>query len=196
MINADLTLQSFKQEDKNVRNAFGADTVRIETLPKGFRLFKLTAGRAEAHKKHGVSPWWSAVYPYKEDHEGALGRYQQAKLNKIDMSSMVRYMSAVCIDWNDLDNYVEIQMRDAIKCYWGTFAPQDKWNDSSKESAAKERWVSRGGTSAQQAVLPSELGALEAWQFYIPNLKDEHIIRSSVIPAHDMAALGMYLGKL
>lgn len=195
MINENLNMESFKQERESVRKAFGENSVRVVTLPKGFRLFKLTAGAAEAGT-YGVTGWWSPVYPYEEDYEGALGRYQQAKLNKIDMSSMVRYMSAVCIDWNELDNYVEVQMKDSIKCYWGTFAQQKKWSDANKQSAAKERWVSRGESSSEKAVLPDDLGALESWQFYIPNLKDEHIVRSSVIPAHDMVALGMYFGKI
>ena len=194
MINQDLSLVTFRTERDSVQNAFGDGTVRIETLPKGFRLFKLTVGKAAAGR-YGVTGWWSPVYPFKEDYEGALGRFNQAKLNGIDMSSMVRFMSAVCIDWNDLDNYVEVVMRDSIKVYWGTFAPQGKWNDDTQANRAKERWVSRGGTSSETAVLPDTLGVLEAWQFFIPNLRDAHITRSSVIPAHDMAALGMYFGK-
>lgn len=195
MINPDLSLVTFKAERQSVQEAFGEGTVRVETLPKGFRLFKLTAGEAQAGR-HGVTGWWSPVYPFKEDYEGALGRYNQAKLNGIDMSAMTRFMSAVSMDWNDLDNYVEVTTRDSIKVYWGTFAPQGKWNDDGKASAAKERWLSRGGGDASSADLPDTLGVLEAWQFYIPNLKDEHILRSSVIPSHDMVALGMYLGKV
>ena len=42
----------------------------------------------------------------------------------------------------------------------------------------------------KDAVLPNELGALEAWQFYIPGLKEEHLSRNDrIISAHDMVSL-------
>jgi len=199
-----LTMQDFKVggrlglRDSDI-TAFGKGTVRVETLPVGFRLFKLTKGDAAAHAKYGVTPWWSPVKPFKEDYEGALGRYQQAKLNKIDMSAMVRYMSAVSIDWNALDNYIEIETKVEISAFWGTFAPQMKWADSRKSNLHREMSTARTamasrGMGIKDAVLPDHLGALEAWQFYIPKLKDEHIKRSSTINAHDMVALGMYFG--
>ncbi len=180
-------------------DAFGAGTVRVVELPARFELFKLTKGEAEAHKKYGVTPWWSPVHPYREDYEGAIGRYQQAKLNKIDMSSMVRYMSAVCIDWNSLDNYIEVAAKVPLSAFWGTYAPQGKWDDNRKKNLHKEMSVGRTATASRgmgikDSVMPDHLGALESWQFYIPKLKDEHIERKSSIPAHDMAALGMYFG--
>lgn len=52
----------------------------------------------------------------------------------------------------------------------------------------KDWQVNRG------AELPPDLGVLEAWQLYIPNLKEADIKRASVISAHDMVALGMALG--
>lgn len=198
MINENLSMQTFNNERESVRLAFGQGTVRVVTLPAGFKLFKLTKGEAEAGE-YGVTGWWSPVNPYEEDDEGALGRYVQAKLNKIDMSSMVRYMSAVCIDWNSLDNYVEVKMLDSIKCYWGTFAPQKKWNDARNKDLGKEMRVSstmqkNRSEGIKDAMLPNELGVLESWQFYIPNLTDDHIERSSVMPAHDMHVLGMHFG--
>jgi hypothetical protein len=33
------------------------------------------------------------------------------------MSAMVRFMSAVCIDWNDLDNYVQVKLNDQCKVF-------------------------------------------------------------------------------
>ncbi|KAA5607531.1 hypothetical protein F1188_01845 [Roseospira marina] len=176
-------------------DAFGTTKpVRVVELPAGFRLFKLTKGEAPAHPTYGVTPWWSPVLPYREDYEGALGRYHQAKLNKIDMSAMVRYMSAVCIDWNDLDNYIEVVTQVPISAFWGTFAAQKKWSDAGKKSLHKERQVSVSGIGAEDARLPDDIGVLEAWQFFIPKLKDEHITRHSIINAHDMVALGIHFG--
>ncbi|PCH65829.1 MAG: hypothetical protein COC04_00940 [Gammaproteobacteria bacterium] len=192
MINENLNRASFYNERKSVQEAFGK--YEIVTLPKGFNIFKLTKGAAEEHPKYGLSPWWSPVKPFKQDYEGALGRYQQAKLNKIDMSAMVRYMSAVCIDWNDLDNYVQVELTDSAKAYWGTFAPQSKFSSESydlkviRERKAQEKRVNGN------AQLPNELGVLESWQLYIPNLKEEHVKRCQLINAHDMVALGMAFG--
>jgi hypothetical protein len=175
--------------------------VRVVTLPSGFRLFKLSAGEAKEDPRWGVTPWWSPVMPYQEDDEGAIGRYEQAKMNRIDMSSMVRYMSAVCVDWNDLDNYIEVQVKPGVQisCFWGLFAPQALYSDEKKNSAQTTARVSKTSAASraagyQAAVLPNELGALDAWQFYIPGLKDEHIVRSSVLNAHDMVVLAMHFG--
>jgi hypothetical protein len=118
VINTDLTLDDFKNLPQGHQDAFTKGSVRLETLPKGLQLFKLTAGRAQSDPKWGVTPWWSAMKPFKEDYKGALGRFQQAKLNGIDMSAMVRLMSAVCIDWNDLDNFVQVELLDECKAFW------------------------------------------------------------------------------
>jgi hypothetical protein len=175
--------------------------VEVVTLTAGFRLFKISAGSAKAGQ-NGVTPWWSPVMPYREDKEGAIGRFEQAKLNKIDMSSMARYMSAVCVDWNDLDNYIEVQVKPGVKvsCFWGLFAPQNIYSDPGKRSADKIARVSRTSKASRaagyhDAVLPEQLGVLDAWQFYIPGLTDAHIVRSSVLNAHDMITLAMHFGR-
>ncbi|MBL6457756.1 hypothetical protein JMJ55_20675 [Belnapia sp. T6] len=191
MLNENLSIADFYRLRKSDQAGFAK--WRIETLPKGMLLFKLTKGDAP-EGQYGVTPWWSAVRPFKEDDEGALGRYQQAKLNGIDMSAMVRFMSAVRIDWNDLDNYVQVELLDDAKAFWGTFTPQPKWSAPNYNLAdmrarkAQERQVNGS------AMLPDVLGGLEAWQLFIPNLRDVHIKRSAVISAHDMTALGMALG--
>ncbi|WP_043363154.1 hypothetical protein [Belnapia sp. F-4-1] len=193
MLNASLSIADFYKLRKSDQGGFAK--WRIETLPKGMLLFKLTKGEAE-EGQYGVTAWWSAVKPFKEDYEGALGRYQQAKLNGIDMSAMVRFMSAVRIDWNDLDNYVQVELLDDARAFWGTYTPQPKWSEPKynlkdiRERKAKEREVAGG------AVMFDVLGGLEAWQLYIPNLRDKDIKRSSVISAHDMTALGMALGLI
>jgi hypothetical protein len=191
MLNATLTRADFYKLRKSDQGGFAK--WRIETLPAGMQLFKLTKGDAP-ETQYGVSPWWSAVKPFREDDEGAIGRYFQAQLNGISMSAMVRYMSAVRIDWNDLDNYVQVELLTPAKAFWGTFAPQPKWSPESYDlgdiRARKENEKKVSGN----AILPDVLGALEAWQLFVPNLRNEHIKRSSVLPAHDMAALGMAFG--
>lgn len=205
-VNDGLTINDFKVGESKYGwkilqghyDAFVKDTVRVEKLPAGFKLFKLTKGEAQEDPKYGITPWWSSVMPFKEDYEGALGRFEQAKLNKIDMSAMVRYMSAVPIDWNALDNYIEISLTVEASGFWGTFSPQKKWDDRHKQNLGIEMSRGRPAQSARSmgikdAVLPNELGALEAWQFYIPGLHEEHISRQQrIISAHDMVALQAY----
>jgi hypothetical protein len=126
VINSTLTTADFRNIPPGHQTAFGAGTVRVVNLPRGFMMFKLTAGKAPAHATYGITPWWSPVKPFMEDYEGALGRYEQAVLNGIDLSAMVRFMSAVCIDWNDLDNFVQVELVDDCRAFWGTFAPPSR----------------------------------------------------------------------
>ena len=191
MKNEELNLLSFKKIPPGHQAAFGKGTVRVEVLPAGFRMFKLTAGGALQSAKWGVTPWWSPVKPFKEDHEGALGRFIQANMNGVDMSTMVRFMSAVCVDWNDLDNYVEVRLKQQTKAFWGTFAPQKLYD---KPQTDLQKAVQRAQDVTAGADLPPDLGTLEAWQLYVPNLRNEDIIRDSFLPAHNMGTLAMHFG--
>lgn len=171
---------------------------RPVVLPPGLKIYKLTTDGAPDDPQYGITPWWSAVDPYEEDYEGACGRYEQAVLNGIDMSSMVRYMSAVRADWNALKEYVEVTLNPAweINCFWGKFSQQPlyaKPNDArlaTEYAATTSNWYSN-------AVLPMEIGVLEAWQFYIPGLHNKHLLFGddrTRVNAHNMPLLGRHLG--
>jgi hypothetical protein len=175
---------------------------RVVTLTGGFSIFKLTGDQqgsyAPEDPRFGVTPWWSTVRPWNEDREGAAGRYEQAVLNGIDLSSMVRYMSAVVVGWNSLSHYVEVTIKPGwdVLCFWGKFAPMKLIGgpDDVDKSAAYSQTSSPGYS---EAVLPEDIGALEAWQLYIPGLKNEHLLGGSArltIDAHDMDALGRHFG--
>jgi hypothetical protein len=204
MLNPTLGQADFYKLRKSDQNGF--KKVRVVTVPAKTLLFKMTKGAAAAGQ-YGVTPWWSAVKPFLEDKEGALGRFQQAKSNGIDMTAMVRFMSCVCLDWNDLDNYVQVELVEEARVFWGTFNPMPKFS----QEIWKADWANPNedgsGVKAMQKVklmqlkekqagfeVPDVLGGLEAWQMYIPNLKEENIIRQSIISGHDMAALSMALG--
>lgn len=108
-------------------------------------------------------------------------------------------MSAVCIDWNTLDNYIEVSAKEPLSVFWGTFASQKSWSDKRNYNLRKEMDVGSTAPASRKmgikdAVMPEDIAVLEAWQFFIPKLKDEHIERRSTIPARDMVALGMYFG--
>jgi hypothetical protein len=73
-----------------------------------------------------LSGWWSLVNPtpYNRDDMGAKGVFETAVLNGIDFSSMVRYFSAVKLEWNSLANYVEVTIgSQKINAWYGKFAP-------------------------------------------------------------------------
>ncbi|NBY05900.1 MAG: hypothetical protein EBQ82_11040 [Betaproteobacteria bacterium] len=73
-----------------------------------------------------LSGWWSLVNPapYNSEDMGAKGVFETAVLNGIDFSSMVRYFSAVKLEWNTLANYVEVTIGSKkINAWYGKFAP-------------------------------------------------------------------------
>lgn len=208
MINPELGSQHFydaKYISKEQRAGF--KKYRVVTVPKGTLLFKMTAGVAAASDKGGVTPWWSAVKPFLDDKDGAIGRFQQAKSRNMDMSAMVRLMSCVCLDWNDLDNYVQVELLDDARIFWGTFAPMPKfsqtiytagWGDD-KDTFTGSNVLARVKKMNQKEALagfkvPDMLGEGEAWQMFIPNLREEHIKRASVLSGHDMGVLAQALG--
>jgi hypothetical protein len=99
-----------------VKQAFKDGEINIITVPAGTALYKLSQYNIVNEKRgDSVSPWWSPVKPFREDKLGALGRYREAKLNKVSFEAMVRFASAVRADWNGLDNYQEISLKEATK---------------------------------------------------------------------------------
>ncbi|MBC7431920.1 MAG: hypothetical protein H7345_07615 [Rubritepida sp.] len=202
MKNAGLGQADFYKLGKSEQAGFKKYYVVI--LPKGMELFKLTAGEGQANARGMVSPWWASVKPFREDKQGAVGRYQSARQAGVDLSVVTRVMASVCIDWNDLDNYVQIKLKDETMCFWGTHAPMPKWGapewtgnewkgwqpgiQAFLARQALEKKVSNG------AALPDVLDGGEAWQMYVPNLTDADIERGPVLPAHDMTVLGMAFG--
>jgi hypothetical protein len=190
MLNANLTVADMPAD---VRAAFGNDPV-IVTLTPQFRLFKLTQYSLMNPSKpinQKLSHWWSPVDPYREDRLGALGRYKEAQLNEVTMREMVRFAAAVSLDWNDLDNYLEVVTLDQIKCFWGTHSPQPALSDNpdpDKCQHALEVFDQRG------VYVPDTLGGIDtAYQFWIPNLTIEYVEERATLPAHDMKTLWAYL---
>ena len=66
MINPTLTTADFRTIPPGHQTAFGAGTVRVVNLPRGFLMFKLTAGKANAQyaiwSRYGAQ-WRFAVAP-------------------------------------------------------------------------------------------------------------------------------------
>ena len=110
-----------KVPDRDISGFKNKITRKIELLP-GTKIFRLDNDQADSGQ-YGVSGWWSFVKPHLEDVEGAKGRYEQAVLNGVDMSCMVRYMSAVKLEWNKLNYYVEVTTNCRLTAFFGEFAP-------------------------------------------------------------------------
>lgn len=70
----------------------------VVCLPRGMELFKLTVGEGQANARGMVSPWWASVRPFREDKQGAIGRFNAAKQQGVDLSVVTRIMAAVCIE--------------------------------------------------------------------------------------------------
>ena len=176
----------------------------VVSLPKGMELFKLTAGEGQANARGMVSPWWASVKPFREDKQGAIGRFNAAQQRGVDRSVVTRIMASVGIAWDDLDKYVQSKITDDTMAFWGTHAPMPKWGDVEWAGNSWKGWqpgiqafLARQALEkrvSHGAALPDVLEAGEAWQLYIPNLTDADIERGPVLPAHDMTVLAMAFG--
>jgi hypothetical protein len=188
------------------KSGFKGELARKITLLPGTKIFRLDNEDAPSGT-YGISGWWSLVSPYMEDTEGAKGRYEQAVLNGLDMSCMVRYMSAVKLEWNNLNNYVEVTTSCELTAFFGKFEPMAL---SSKDKADYINFLnllkSRDGnySSMSETFFGGKtrrgglLGLLEGWQLFIPNLKNEYLAdkdrRPIVIDARSkMIELGQHL---
>ncbi len=187
ILNEHLTMADFARLPKGDQDAFKAGPApRVVFLREGFELYKLTVAYFGPNLQEAkVSPWWSSLKEFEEDKEGALGRYIQAQMNKVDMSVMTRFMAAVRLDWNDMSDYLQIKLTRPCKAFWGAFAPQSLCSPLVQPA-------DQAGALAG-AHLPDTLGVLEAWQLYIPNLTEGDIERVTVVNGHDMAALAPLL---
>src|SRR5262249_564631 len=126
ILNENLNASDFTRQPDDVRNAFSVNpTPRVVFLREGFELYKLTVAYYGPHQQDAkVSPWWSPLREFEEDKEGALGRFIQAQMNKVDMSVMTRFMAAVRLDWNAMSDYLQVKLKRPARAFWGTFAPQ------------------------------------------------------------------------
>jgi hypothetical protein len=200
-LNEGFTDTDFAKQPKWAQEGFAVKPKpRVVRLDTGFQLYKITvcstAANGEVQLSEWISPWWCAMKPYQEDTEGALGRYYDASDNDVDMSVMTRFMAAVRIDWNEMSHMLQVKLTRPVKGFWGKFAPQPKSSplfapsDAGKPAAALISKAKAEKSVAKGAQLPETLGSLDAWQFFIPNMKKDDIEPIKVCDAHDMRAVG------
>lgn len=179
--------------------------VRVVTLPAGTRLFKLTQW-PERGDRQRLSPWWSRVEPADEDDLGARGAFETALLNGVSLREFVRFASAVTLEWNRLDLYVEVRLIEERPAYWGQFAPQAGRQGGDPDGVTVEPNRDEAGAhdelryegEDQPVYLPSELGGVGSWQLFVPDLTPAAIDRSPAalvnLDATDDQALARHLG--
>lgn len=171
-------------------------------LPAGTRLFKATQYQ-ENWTRSPLSPWWSTVEPFHESQYGAFDLVHVAAENGVTFRDLVRFISAVPLDWNKLDWYVEIVLKYDIYAFWGQFAPQESIQKAPpQETTLTMQHGTLSGWSnyvdygdGQKVYLPDNLGGFGAWQLYIPSF-DKHLIEPSQIinlSATDNRRLEAYL---
>ena len=196
-LNMSLTNTDFLKLDPGTRAAFLDEKARVVRLKAKTRLFKLSSYETKENAAGYLSPWWSVVEPFMEDDLGARGRYLEAKLNGVTMQEMVRFASAVRIDWNDIEEYQEILLNQETKGFWGLFAPQPKETpDGGNLDQVAKNQTKRARLDQMGVYVPDVLGGIEAWQLFVPNLKKEHVMVSPTIPSKDMAVLGLHFGLI
>ena len=181
-----------------VKQAFKGGQFEIIKVPAGTGLYKLSQYPiVNTSRSNSVSPWWSPVRPFREDKLGAVGRYQEAELNGISFEAMVRFASAVRVDWNGLDNYQEISLTKEVEAVWGQFEPQPAYSPAEKGQKVSQMIKNIEAKIKIQEkghYVPEILGGIEAYQFWIPNLTKSDLRSSSTIPTKDNKALAVALG--
>ena len=181
-----------------VKEAFKDGKFEIITIPAGTGLYKLSQYPiVNESRGNSVSPWWSPVRPFREDKLGAVGRYQEAELNGVSFEAMVRFASAVRVDWNGLDNYQEISLTKDVEAVWGQFQPQPAYSPAEKGKKVEQMIKNIEAKIKIQEkghYVPEILGGIEAYQFWIPNLTKSDLRTSSTIPTNDKKGLAVALG--
>lgn len=176
---------------------------QVVRVPANTRLFKATQHREE-WTRSPLSSWWSTVLPFRESRDGALDLVRIAKENGVHFRDLVRFISAVSLDWNRLDWYVEVVLREEVQAYWGQFAPQRSIQKSPPANATVTGQHDVAGVSqyvdhgdGKTVYLPDTLGGFGAWQLYIPDF-DKHLIdpgRIINLSATDDRQLERHLSK-
>jgi hypothetical protein len=178
--------------------------VRVVTLRAGMPIFRLSQFE-EKWERDTLSSWWSAAEPFEENDLGASDVFQTAMINGVTMRDLVRFISAVKLDWNLLDYYIEARLAVDIQAFWGQFDPKTS-TDGEVKGATVTSAPSPGGDETlvhyvgtppgDEVYLPNVLGGFGAWQLYVPNFSKLVIDPASIVnvSSTDREALADHFG--
>jgi hypothetical protein len=142
---------------------FGRPTKDL--LPGGMRLYKFNEYPSlHASDTTNLSPWWSPYAPYKHD-AGWDSKVKMAKANGISVREWGRLTSAVKENWNSLEFLLEITLKNPVYGFFGGFAQMLRIDPGTASKVQQGEGRAKGSKN-----LPGG-----ATQFFIPNLKAEHV---------------------
>ena len=214
MAKTDLMDTDFSKLSDSEQGGFLGKKAKVVALKAGQGLYKLSSYPVAKGRTGYLSPWWAPTTPFQEDKLGARGRYLEAVANGVSMREMVRFASAVRIDWNEIEEYQEITLQVDAMGFWGQFEPQPasspvfsgatanksifdmsfaelsgSVDQMCKNAAARKRLQDLG------VYIPNTLGGLkDSWQVYVPNLQESDVSKTPSISSHDMTALALHFG--
>lgn len=201
MLNAQYTNASFYSLPKSHQAGFAPGSWRVVTVPAGTKLFKLS--QFDITSKWGTTPWWSPVDPFLDDKFGIRATYEKASADGQTLAQVIRHLSSVCIDWNELTKFQQIRLRVDAKAFWGTFNPMPKFSNApwlvgsdNPNSIETLKKVKKMNEIERKDGLrnKSEVKGAKSWQLHIANMKPEHFEVLPEIPSHETATIGIALG--
>jgi len=151
-----------------------------ELLPAGTLLYKFNDGPLIRPQRFGgdppppdmkMSPWWSAVLPYKFG-SGLDQRLAMARLLGISVRELARLTSVVKEDWSSLSAILTIALKQPVYGWFGEFKGMSRIGSGASKRDAVEGSLNAKITlksGAEKTVTSKNLPG-GATQFYIPNL--------------------------
>ncbi len=146
-----------------------------ELLPVGMLLYKFngfnTLGRGDINDDTDLSPWWSPTLEFKHD-AGLIQRIKIAQSNGVSFREWGRLTSVIKEDWSSMSWLLTIELKVPVYGWFGGFKGMSRIDDVTKsrrdtvvEAKGQSKNLPGGGT-----------------QFYIPNLKVQHLKSYSFRP--------------
>ena len=163
-------------------SAFYGKVQNVKLKP-GFELYKFTSFNMK-NRAGVITPWWSPVATYEID-PGLQARLGLAKHLGVHPSDLTRSFAAVSEDWNTLDSILIVRLTKWVHALWGQVAAQPRQQgDFRAGSETPKVQQGKGIDVGDGRVLNIRTMNLpgKAWQFYIPNLTDSHVVQVSKRP--------------
>jgi hypothetical protein len=155
---------------QSVKDTFIGKPKRVKLEP-GFMLYKFTEYDL-ANLQGKITEWWSPVYPYGLD-PGLSARIRLAKHIGAAPADLTRVVAAVKENWNALTYVLKARLKKPVYGLWGQCAAQSRRDLCRPARPGIAAPPARGDMPIVRTTnLPGY-----AWQFYIPKLTYEHIMR-------------------
>lgn len=155
--------------------------VRSVKIPANTELYKFTSGSMRGAK--GISPWWSPIHSYELD-PGLEARLNLARHLGVHPSDLVRSLAAVSEEFNQLQFILRARLKRAVYGLWGQCATMPRQGAEirpGREIPADQKGTGIPAGNGRTINIRTQNLPGKAWQFYIPNLTEQHIEQISKI---------------